>query len=356
MPEKICQYKPCSKPFTPARNNTKTQKYCSRSCRDKVQHRIHGEERNARHRIYYAENRENLVAAKAAYTSDNREKLNAKQREKYEKTLKAQPNIVLICDNQECVKEFLVTEKRALAGKRFCSTQCANHAWRETHKEELIAYGKEKYFRNRDKKCAYNKAYRTEHLEELLSKDREYYANHREEREEYRKKYYVENHEEILSKASDYYDEHREERIAYNHKYYFEHYEKAMAYQTDYRDAHREEMREKNKAYRKANPGKVKNNLDRYRARKAAAPINDLTCDQWQEILSVYHYRCVYCDETCWRCRQRKHVLTKDHIIPLSKGGSHTVSNIVPACKKCNSKKGNRAPLKPVQPLLFTIS
>ena len=44
--------------------------------------------------------------------------------------------------------------------------------------------------------------------------------------------------------------------------------------------------------------------------------------------------------------------LTMDHITPISKGGAHTASNIVPACQSCNSKKNNRAPLKPVQPIL----
>ena len=45
-----------------------------------------------------------------------------------------------------------------------------------------------------------------------------------------------------------------------------------------------------------------------------------------------------------------------DHLTPLSKGGSHTVSNIVPACRPCNSRKGVKEVLRPVQPLLITVS
>ncbi|MDB4875733.1 MAG: hypothetical protein JWM41_2179 [Gemmatimonadetes bacterium] len=30
-----------------------------------------------------------------------------------------------------------------------------------------------------------------------------------------------------------------------------------------------------------------------------------------------------------------------DHVIPISRGGSHTRENVVPACRSCNSKKGD---------------
>jgi len=33
-----------------------------------------------------------------------------------------------------------------------------------------------------------------------------------------------------------------------------------------------------------------------------------------------------------------------DHIIPLSRGGAHRMSNLAPACMWCNTEKGNRTP------------
>ena len=36
--------------------------------------------------------------------------------------------------------------------------------------------------------------------------------------------------------------------------------------------------------------------------------------------------------------------MTIDHVIPRSRGGKNTWSNLVTCCKKCNQKKGNRTP------------
>lgn len=85
---------------------------------------------------------------------------------------------------------------------------------------------------------------------------------------------------------------------------------------------------------------------DKRRAAKLHAPINNFTRAQWETIKIHYHFRCVYCGKKPKR-------LTMDHITPLSKGGSHTYSNIVPACTSCNSKKKNNPPPIPVQPLLL---
>ena len=83
----------------------------------------------------------------------------------------------------------------------------------------------------------------------------------------------------------------------------------------------------------------------RRRARLKNAPVNDHTAAQWLAIKVIYRWSCVYCGK-------KTAALTQDHIIPLSKGGSHTMENIVPACAHCNSKKGVGKPLIPVQPVL----
>jgi 5-methylcytosine-specific restriction endonuclease McrA len=44
--------------------------------------------------------------------------------------------------------------------------------------------------------------------------------------------------------------------------------------------------------------------------------------------------------------------LTRDHVNPISKGGRDIWSNVVAACRSCNTRKGNRTPETASMPLL----
>lgn len=65
-------------------------------------------------------------------------------------------------------------------------------------------------------------------------------------------------------------------------------------------------------------------------------------------------------ENTCQYCGRRydRDELTLDHVVPRSRGGTSTWSNIVLACLKCNMRKGDRLPQethmklqrKPVKP------
>ena len=44
--------------------------------------------------------------------------------------------------------------------------------------------------------------------------------------------------------------------------------------------------------------------------------------------------------------------LTMDHVIPKSRGGDKSWTNIVACCKKCNNKKSNRTPEEAKMPLI----
>ena len=56
---------------------------------------------------------------------------------------------------------------------------------------------------------------------------------------------------------------------------------------------------------------------------------------------------CMYCGN-----KHRPVSLTRDHVVPLSKGGKDLWSNVVTACRNCNIRKGNRTPENSHMPLL----
>lgn len=84
----------------------------------------------------------------------------------------------------------------------------------------------------------------------------------------------------------------------------------------------------------KEHPDQARANLERARAKRLAAP-GDLTSAQWSAVRRRFGGHCAYCG-------QPGREFEMDHVVPLSRGGSHTVGNVVPACFACNRSKANK--------------
>ena len=54
-------------------------------------------------------------------------------------------------------------------------------------------------------------------------------------------------------------------------------------------------------------------------------------------------YTCQYCDRPQSMLRHRE-CLTRDHVVPQSRGGTNEWANVVTACSSCNTRKGNLLP------------
>ncbi len=59
--------------------------------------------------------------------------------------------------------------------------------------------------------------------------------------------------------------------------------------------------------------------------------------------------------QTCAYCASRfvETELTVEHIVPVSRGGRHEWTNVVTACRSCNTRKGNRRPEEANMPLIY---
>jgi 5-methylcytosine-specific restriction endonuclease McrA len=67
------------------------------------------------------------------------------------------------------------------------------------------------------------------------------------------------------------------------------------------------------------------------RVRQKALASYAITDRDWRRLCQRYDNRCAYCGE------QRP--LQRDHIIPVTRGGQHSIGNLIPACKRCNLSK-----------------
>lgn len=176
-------------------------------------------------------------------------------------------------------------------------------------------------YKDKEKEKAYQAAYMPA-----------YQAKNAEKLKIYHAAYQAKNAEKIKAQKAAYRTKNIDQEKAYHRAYRAEHAEKIHAWK---------------EAHRKARPDLIQARNQRRRARKRNAPINDFTAGQWRAMQSAFDHRCSYCHKRC------KGKLTQDHIQPLSKGGSHTLSNIIPACRSCNSKKHDGPVLSPIQPLLI---
>ena len=81
------------------------------------------------------------------------------------------------------------------------------------------------------------------------------------------------------------------------------------------------------------NPGMNALYIARRNARLMQTP-GDHTNKEWLDKCALLGNVCLYCGEA--------KPLTRDHKVPLARGGSNDISNIVPACLSCNSSKHMR--------------
>lgn len=89
-------------------------------------------------------------------------------------------------------------------------------------------------------------------------------------------------------------------------------------------------LTEAHRRWKKKNPERMAHlKARRYERERGAGGSH--TFEEWEGLKKQYGYKCAKCGE--------EKPLTKDHILPLSEGGTDSILNIQPLCRSCNSKK-----------------
>ena len=157
------------------------------------------------------------------------------------------------------------------------------------------------------------------------------------------KQYYIDNKETVKVKRAAYQKAHRAEQYVHTQAWRKRNVEKMReAGKRQYANNPKYHQAVKN-AWREANLDKVKaiqrthrlNNLEKFaekqHIRRAKMRLNGVYQVSAKELIKLYSSPCIACGTT-----ER---VTIDHIIPIARGGRHSIGNLQPLCLTCNSSK-----------------
>lgn len=216
---------------------------------------------------------------------------------------------------EQCGEEF--RPARQHPNQRFCSRTCKDKHRRENNREKIREYNHQWRKANPD----YGRCYREVNREELKELDRQW-----------RKA----NPEKVHAKARRY-REANSEKIRERHRQWREANPDKIQH---YREANPDKIKAGRRRWKKANPEKVRLINRRAEAKRRAIKRNNggsFTAEEFTARCEQYNWQCVYCG-----CKLDISTVEVDHVIPISHGGNNYISNIVPACKSCNSAKKDK--------------
>ena len=154
----------------------------------------------------------------------------------------------------------------------------------------------------------------------------------------YHRKYHAEHRNEIKEKRRIYFESHKSEKAIYDHEYRIKNREWILARQRRWRQEHPDKNYAIQKRYKKRNPDKLRELRELRRAIKNGVEAERFTrIEIWERDRGICHICGKYCDPNEWHL---------DHLIPLSRGGSHTRENVAVSHPRCNRIKGNRLGLE----------
>lgn len=222
-----------------------------------------------------------------------------------------------VCTNSACrewkpLKEFHPRRLRGVPAGDGYKAQCKaclnadRRRKRTAHPEKYREAARAYVEANRKRVSAAKRAHRQAHPERYAASLKVYRETHR---------------EEINTRA-------RERRAAR-----IEHY---RAIGRASRARHREERNAASRAYFKTHHNKARAAFNRRRVRKYQAE-GSHTEAEWEALKAQHNYTCL----CCGKCEPEIE-LQRDHIIPLTKGGSDYITNIQPLCRSCNSSKSDK--------------
>ena len=237
-------------------------------------------------------------------------------------------------ENKPNTNEYFVYNNKSKGKlKAWCKVCDREYAkeYREKNKDIIKELNKKYYELNKEHFKEYSKKYRELNIDRLRDHNKEYREKNKDKISTQRKEYRDNNKDKIRESQKNYRENNKDKLKEYRKEYYKNNKDKLKEYYKN----NEEIIRAKRKVYIKNNRDKFKLYQQKRRALKLGNG-GSYTEEQWLDTLEYFDYKCAYTGECI---KVSCHI---DHIIPLSKGGTSYIWNLVPSTASANLSKQSR--------------
>ncbi|MBK9925370.1 MAG: HNH endonuclease [Anaerolineales bacterium] len=233
---------------------------------------------------------------------------------------------------------MMIVYQNGIAGKICANPECGWKPLSEFHPRKVLGMPAGDGYKSRCKECwnAQKRAERAAKPNEYKATARKYVEANKEHIRNLKRSHQQANPERYAEIDQKWKATHREEinsRARDRRQEDIEHYREIG--RKSY-ERHAEERRKYSLEYYKLHPEKSVAATNRRRALKYASESTH-TEEEWLELKAFYNFKCLRCGK-----QEPEIKLTRDHVIPLTQGGSDSIDNVQPLCARCNSKKNNK--------------
>lgn len=230
----------------------------------------------------------------------------------------------LRCKSKKNITEFTKDKQKKDGLSALCKPCNVERVreWREKNPEKKKAQSRIEYQRN---------------SELIKRRSADWYSNNREKAAETSRKYRMKNRFIILRKKREYYEQNKTEHSVRTRAYYQNHKSEIDVYKREWYDSRKEQISSRGKIYRIEHKDEIraaKSNAKH--ARRARLQLGKSYLVPRKLIEDLYSQPCAYCGVYLDGQMQI------DHVVPISRGGSHKIGNLISACPTCNMSKGSK--------------